>query len=110
VLPCTPLCYYGYEYQLGGAGYVYEPLPGEQVEPRNASEMPEPDLYSYFNPFAALGDTLTRHLDKRIHTRYPQLRDSAADKLEYDEQGNRRFLSAQHTLFQTHPLQTASGL
>lgn len=109
VLPCTPLCYYGYEYQLGGAGYVYEPLPGEQVEPRNACEVPEPGWYSYFNPFAALGDTLTSHLDKRIHTRYPQLRNSAADKLEYDKQGNRRFYlhstpSFKHILYKLHPV------
>ena len=109
VLPCTPLCYYGYEYQLGGAGYVYEPLPGEQVEPRHASEVPEPGWYSYFNPFAALGDTLTSHLDKRIHTRYPQLRNSAADKLEYDKQGNRRFYlhstpSFKHILYKLHPV------
>lgn len=109
VLPCTPLCYYGYEYQLGGAGYVYEPLPGEQVEPRNASEMPEPPWYSFFNPLSALGDTLTTHLDKRIHTRYPQLRNSAADKLEYDQQGNRRFYlhstpSLKHILYKLHPV------
>jgi insecticidal toxin len=109
VLPCTPLCYYGYEYQLGGAGYVYEPLPGEQVEPRNASETPVPEWYSLFNPFTALGDTLTSHLDKRIHTRYPQLRNSAADKLEYDMQGNRRFYlhstpSFKHILYKLHPV------
>lgn len=107
VLPCTPLCYYGYEYQLGGAGYAYEPLPGEQVEPRNASEMPAPQWYSFSDPIMALGDTLTTRLDKRIHTRYPQLRNSAADKLEYDEQGNRRFYlhstpSLKHILYKLH--------
>ncbi|WP_456024526.1 TcdA/TcdB pore-forming domain-containing protein [Pseudomonas protegens] len=109
VLPCTPLCYYGYEYQLGGAGYVYEPLPGEHVEPRIASEMPEPNWYSLFNPILALGDTLTNQLDGRIHTRYPQLRNSAADKLEYDKQGNRRFYlhstpSLKHILYKLHPV------
>ncbi|QHF48661.1 hypothetical protein PspS49_03170 [Pseudomonas sp. S49] len=109
VLPCTPLCYYGYEYQLGGAGYVYEPLPGEQVEPRDTSEIPGPDWYSLFNPFTALTDTLKTHMDERIHTRYPQLRNSVADKLEYDEQGKRRFYlhstpSLKHILYKLHPV------
>ncbi len=115
VLPCTPRCYYGYEYQLGGAGYVYEPLPGEQVEPRNASERPAPKWYSFFNPFTALGETLTSQLDERIHTRYPQLRNSAADKLEYDEQGNRRFYlhstpSLKHILYKLHPVYTPATI
>ncbi|WP_426159850.1 TcdA/TcdB pore-forming domain-containing protein [Pseudomonas sp. TSRC2-2] len=109
VLPCTPLCYYGYEYQLGGAGYVYEPLAGEQVEPRSSSEHADPHWYAAFHPFTALGDTLATQLDKRIHTRYPQLRNSLADKLEYDEQGNRRFYlhstpSLKHILYKLHPV------
>lgn len=109
VLPCTPLCYYGYEYQLGGVGYVYEALPGEQVEPRSASEYPDPNWLSYFNPLMALGDTLRIQLDERIHTRYPQLRNSVADKLEYDERGNRRFYlhstpSLKHILYKLHPV------
>ncbi|SDT55042.1 insecticidal toxin [Pseudomonas sp. Z003-0.4C(8344-21)] len=109
VLPCTPLCYYGYEYQLGGAGYVYEALPGEQVEPRSASEHPDPNWLSYFNPLMVLGDTLRIQLDERIHTRYPQLRNSVADKLEYDERGNRRFYlhstpSLKHILYKLHPV------
>ncbi|WP_434708508.1 hypothetical protein J3P75_24450 [Pseudomonas sp. R1-1] len=109
VLPCTPLCYYGYEYQLGGAGYVYEPLAGEQVEPRSSSEHAEPHWYAALHPFTALGDSLATQLDERIHTRYPQLRNSVADKLEYDGQGNRRFYlhstpSLKHILYKLHPV------
>ncbi|TDK54848.1 TcdA/TcdB pore-forming domain-containing protein [Pseudomonas moraviensis] len=109
VLPCTPLCYYGYEYQLGGAGYVYEALPGEQVEPRSGSEYPDPNWLSYFNPLMAVDETLRIQLDERIHTRYPQLRNSVADKLEYDERGNRRFYlhstpSLKHILYKLHPV------
>jgi len=109
VLPCTPLCYYGYEYQLGGAGYVYEPLSGERVEPRSASEHPDLNWLLPLNPLTALGDTLRTQLDERIHTRYPQLRNRLADKLEYDEQGNRRFYlhstpSFKHILYKLHPV------
>ncbi|MFG6204559.1 TcdA/TcdB pore-forming domain-containing protein [Pseudomonas retamae] len=109
VLPCTPLCYYGYEYQLGGAGYVYEPSAGERVEPRSSSEHAEPHWYAAFHPFADLGDMLATQRDERIHTRYPQLRNSAADKLEYDEHGNRRFYlhstpSLKHILYKLHPV------
>ncbi|WKV84561.1 hypothetical protein LJJ44_27185 [Pseudomonas sp. B24_DOA] len=56
-----------------------------------------------------MGDTLRIQLDERIHTRYPQLRNSVADKLEYDERGNRRFYlhstpSLKHILYKLHPV------
>ncbi|CAI8932645.1 insecticidal toxin [Pseudomonas sp. IT-347P] len=92
VLPCTPICYYGYEYQVGGTGHKYEPMPGEQLEPASASE----DVYDQDGNYV-------------VFTRYPQLRDSAADKLEYDGQGQRVFyLHSQpgplkHILYKLHP-------
>ncbi|QHC93710.1 hypothetical protein PspR84_03375 [Pseudomonas sp. R84] len=82
VLPCTPTCYYGYEYQVKGlGGYTYEPLPFE------------------------VGDAG----DSNTETRYPQLSDRTADALEYDEHGNRRFYltttpSLPHILYKLHPV------
>lgn len=109
LLPCTPLCYYGYEYQLGGAGHVYQSLAGEQVEPRSASERPEPSWFAHFNTFGALGDALRVELDERIYTRYPQLRNRLADKLEYDEHGRQHFYlhstpSLKHILYKLLPV------
>lgn len=91
VLPCTPICFYGYEYQLGGTGHKYEPKPGEVVAPRTGSEAPGPHWYSYLSPIAAGIEAIVDSFNDGIYTRYPQLRNSAADRLEYDEHGNRRF-------------------
>ncbi|WP_316249763.1 TcdA/TcdB pore-forming domain-containing protein [Pseudomonas sp. N40(2020)] len=94
VLPCTPICYYGYDYQLGTPGYIYQTLPGERHEPRAWSEVPT-SLASGFFPVQALAN----HFDERIETRYPELRNSAVEKLEYDELGNRRFYFTVNTPF-----------
>ncbi|MDI3272403.1 TcdA/TcdB pore-forming domain-containing protein [Pseudomonas sp. AL03] len=72
VLPCTPICYYGYEYQLGSAGFDYVPKEGESdVE---ASDLPS-------------------------GTWYPSLHNSTVSKLEYDEEGERRFYFFANTPF-----------
>ncbi|MHC8409338.1 TcdA/TcdB pore-forming domain-containing protein [Pseudomonas sp. Hz4] len=72
VLPCTPICYYGYEYQLGSAGFDYVPKEGESdVE---ASDLPS-------------------------ETWYPSLHNSTVSKLEYDEEGERRFYFFANTPF-----------
>lgn len=72
VLPCTPICYYGYEYQLGSAGFDYVPKEGESdVE---ASNLPS-------------------------ETWYPSLHNSTVSKLEYDEEGERRFYFFANTPF-----------
>lgn len=82
VLPCTPICHYGYEYQLKGlGGYTYEPLPGEVGD---AGDIP-------------------------AETRYPQVTERMADALEYDQHGNRRFYlttnpSLPHILYKLHPV------
>lgn len=82
VLPCTPICHYGYEYQLKGlGGYTYDPLPGEVGD---AGDIP-------------------------AETRYPQVTDRMADTLEYDQHGNRRFYltsnpSLPHILYKLHPV------
>ncbi|POA45193.1 hypothetical protein C1893_24030 [Pseudomonas sp. MPR-ANC1] len=88
VLPCTPGCYYAYEYQVGTAGYPYQPSAGElEREPLTSSEISSPDLLSVVNP----GALIQHLLNPRIETQYPHLRNSAVDKLELDKQGNRRF-------------------
>lgn len=109
VLPCTPICYFGYEYQLGGAGYDYVPLPGERVAPRIASEIRGPDLSSVFSPLRLSVEGLLSLADTAIHTRYPQLRNALADKLEYDRQGNQQvYLHStpffKHILYKLHPV------
>jgi insecticidal toxin len=82
VLPCTPICHYGYEYQLKGlGGYTYEPIPGEAGDAGDMSGQ----------------------------TRYPQVTDRMADALEYDQHGNRRFYltttpSLPHILYKLHPV------
>ena len=93
VLPCTPICYYGYEYQVGGTGHRYEPMAGETLEPAADSE----DVFDQYGIYF-------------ISTRYPQLRDSWADRLEYDAEGQRVFyLHSQpgplkHILYKLHPV------
>ncbi|WLH36291.1 TcdA/TcdB pore-forming domain-containing protein [Pseudomonas sp. FP2196] len=104
VLPCTPICYYGYEYQLGTPGYAYQTMPGERREPRAWSEVPT-SVFSGFFP----GLALASHFDDRIETRYPDLRNSAVEKLEYDEHGNQRFYFTvntpfPHILYKLHPI------
>ncbi|MHC8301963.1 TcdA/TcdB pore-forming domain-containing protein [Pseudomonas sp. ZS1P83] len=82
VLPCTPICYYGYEYQLGSAGFVYVPKEGESDVEASA-------------PFPV--------------TWYPSLRNSTVSKLEYDEEGERRFYffantPIPHILYKLNPV------
>ncbi|MBV4486481.1 hypothetical protein HU727_012845 [Pseudomonas sp. SWRI153] len=106
VLPCTPLCYYGYEYQLGTAGYPYQPQPGElEREPRQASEMPSLGVLSAFSPIGVLIDSLAQPY---METWYPSLRNRTVEKLEYDKSGEQRFyLFANtpfpHILYKLHP-------
>ncbi|MFJ2481054.1 TcdA/TcdB pore-forming domain-containing protein [Pseudomonas sp. NPDC087598] len=88
VLPCTPACFYAYEYQVGTAGFPYQPGAGElQREPLTSSEISSPDLLSIISP----GVLIQNLLNPSIETQYPHLRNSAVDKLEFDKQGNRRF-------------------
>lgn len=108
VLPCTPICYFGYEYQLGGSGYDYVPLPGERVTPRLASEIRGPNWWALTSLPKVLGAVWANRSNNGIHTRYPQLRNAVADKLEYDRQGNRQVYlhstpSFKHILYKLHP-------
>ncbi|MFZ3280058.1 TcdA/TcdB pore-forming domain-containing protein [Pseudomonas sp.] len=109
VLPCTPICYFGYEYQLGGAGYDYVPSPGERVAPRIESEIAGPNWLSFNSLPQLIGEVFVSRSNTGIHTRYPQLRNAVADKLEYDRQGNRRvYLHStpffKHILYKLHPI------
>ncbi|WP_277760423.1 TcdA/TcdB pore-forming domain-containing protein [Pseudomonas sp. A34-9] len=89
VLPCTPLCYYGYEYQVGTAGYAYQPQPGElEREPRQASETAGPGLVNIFSPFGAL---IHEFAGPAMETWYPSLRNSTVEKLEFGKDGKQRF-------------------
>ncbi|WP_339493981.1 TcdA/TcdB pore-forming domain-containing protein [Pseudomonas sp. RA_105y_Pfl2_P56] len=104
VLPCTPTCYYGYEYQLGTPGFAYTPMPGEWHEPRASSEVPT-SFASYVVPGLALLD----YASGSIETWYPDLRNSAVEKLEYDEHGHQRFYFTvntpfPHILYKLHPV------
>lgn len=115
VLPCTPVCFYGYEYQLGGTGHEYVPKPGEVVGPRAASEAPGPQWYSYLSPLAAAIEAIADSFNDGIYTRYPQLRNSAAYKLEYDKQGNQRFYlystpSLKHILYKLLPVHKPTNI
>ncbi|VVP32189.1 hypothetical protein PS898_04378 [Pseudomonas fluorescens] len=115
VLPCTPVCFYGYEYQLGGTGHKYVPKPGEVVAPRAASEAPGPQWYSYLSPLAVAIEAIADSYNDGIYTRYPQLRNSAAYKLEYDKQGNQRFYlystpSLKHILYKLIPIHKPTNI
>jgi len=97
VLPCTPQCYFGYEYQVGTSGYAYEPQPGELArEPRQASEKASASFLSTLLPFGVLADELHQPL---MQTWYPSLRNSTVNKLEYDRHGNQRFYFFANTPF-----------
>ena len=115
VLPCTPVCFYGYEYQLGGTGHKYVPKPGEVVAPRASSEAPGPHWYSYRSPIAVALEAIVDSFNDGIYTRYPQLRNSAAYKLEYDKQGNQRFYlystpSLKHILYKLLPVHKPTNI
>ncbi|HWH90045.1 MAG TPA: TcdA/TcdB pore-forming domain-containing protein [Pseudomonas sp.] len=74
ILPCSPICYYGYEYQLGSEGAP---------------------------PFSA--------------TRYPQLDDRLANRLEYASDGSRVFYLFStpflpHILYKLHPVYMATTI
>ncbi|MFM9382799.1 TcdA/TcdB pore-forming domain-containing protein [Pseudomonas sp. UV AK001] len=106
VLPCTPLCYYGYEYQIGTAGYAYLPQPGElQREPQLFSEKP---ASSFINSLSVFGSVVELIHRPTMETWYPSLRNSAVTKLEYDENGTQRFYffvntPFPHILYKLHP-------
>ncbi|MCP1474229.1 insecticidal toxin [Pseudomonas sp. EB276 TE3739] len=106
VLPCTPQCYFGYEYQVGTSGYAYEPQPGElEREPRQASEKASSGLLNAFLPFGGLADELSEPF---MQTWYPSLRNRTVNKLEYDEHGNQRFYffantPIPHILYKLYP-------
>jgi insecticidal toxin len=98
VLPCTPVVFYGYDYQLGTSGFLYERREGE-LEPRAESEIPTPDLLHFLNIAVAAGKFIEGHLGDQIETWYPGLRNSTVSRLEYAPNGEQRFYFTVKTPF-----------
>lgn len=98
VLPSTPMAFYGYEYQSGAAGFLYERRDGDR-EPRAESEIPSPGLLGLLDLWTATGKIIQGRLSDQIETWYPGLRNSTVSKLEYDTNGERRFYFTVNTPF-----------
>lgn len=94
VLPCTPQCYYGYEYQLGSSGFK----PDDDLYPRVKAlhEAYDGDLEGYF--------------ESSSMTLYPNILDSWKKRLEFasdnDEQRFQFFSTAPfaHILYKLLPV------
>jgi insecticidal toxin len=77
VLPCTPLCYYGYEFQLGSAGFA-----------------PDEDIYSRLRDHQAHYESLPRgEFEVGMSTSYPNVLDIWKEQIEfpYSANGEQRF-------------------
>lgn len=67
VLPCTPLCYYGYEYQLGSSGFA-----------------PDDDLLQRLSESRGIYEPLTPgETDGGLRTSYPNILDVWKEQLEF---------------------------
>lgn len=96
VLPCTPTCYYGYEYQLGSSGFA----PDEDVSERLTAYQRFWDYGDYPLPVAQDSSGL--------RTSYPNIIDGWKKRLEFDERGEQRFqffstAPFPHVLYKLHP-------
>ncbi|MBH3407514.1 hypothetical protein I5P86_20875 [Pseudomonas glycinae] len=103
VLPCTPGCYYGYEYQLGSSGFS----PDEDISERLKTYQRFWDYGDYSLPVAQDGSGL--------RTSYPNIIDGWKERLEFDERGEQRlqFFSTApfpHVLYKLHPFNTPTTI
>lgn len=94
VLPCTPVCYYGYEYQLGSSGFA----PDEDLNKRLT-------LYQHLWDGIALPD---EGVAAGLNTSYPNVIDGWKERLEFDKDGEQRFAFFStpflpHILYKLHP-------
>lgn len=96
VLPCTPNCYYGYEFQVGRSGFS----PDDDLHERLWA-------YQWFweygdKPLPVGGAAVG------LRTSYPNIIDGWKERLEFDEQGEQRFqffstAPFPHVLYKLHP-------
>ncbi|MCX2542784.1 TcdA/TcdB pore-forming domain-containing protein [Pseudomonas sp. COW5] len=96
VLPCTPICYYGYEYQLGSSGFS----PDEDVFERLKA-------YQRFWDYGDYSLPVTQD-SGGLRTSYPNIIDGWKERLEFDERGEQRFqffstAPFPHVLYKLHP-------
>ncbi|PKA68249.1 insecticidal toxin [Pseudomonas baetica] len=69
VLPCTPICYYGYEYQVGYAGFA-----------------PDDDLYSRLSTYQTVYEGAPKPeggLEAGVRTSYPNILDIWKEQIEF---------------------------
>ncbi|RON72672.1 TcdA/TcdB pore-forming domain-containing protein [Pseudomonas fluorescens] len=69
VLPCTPICYYGYEYQVGNAGFA-----------------PDDDLYSRLSTYQTVYEGAPKPeggLEAGVRTSYPNILDIWKEQIEF---------------------------